>query len=115
MSTFYIDTGTSYGDVAMLRQLAKFEGIEFNKVSLNVTKSLTESDNPEDWPVIFECSCLIPGVRKFMVYIRNVTCGYEGAGPDDLIECLEITDFLGFVAKQEIYSRETLKCLYHKI
>ena len=108
MNAFVIDSPSSYGSVDMLRILAN-SGINFEKAILNVESQPTDSENSEDWPLIFECYSELSRDAKFQVRIHMVTCGYSGTGPHDLIECLKITGFNPFISVNEIFTNKHIQ------
>ena len=113
MNAFILDTPTSYGSVGMLRTLVN-AGITFKAVHLNVKPMPTDSENSKEWPLIFDCLSDDRDNREFQVRIHMVTCGYNGTGPNDLIECLKITGFGGYVSENTIYNSKEVIATYVK-
>lgn len=113
MNSFILKTSSSYGAVAMLQTLVR-SGLRFKKLELDVKSHVTDSENPEDWPVKFTCESDDPENQQCLVFIQMLTCGYAGKGPYDLFNVLKLTGFDDFLSEDEIYTKKHISAMYEK-
>ena len=87
--------------------------VEVYEVELNTNSYLPDYDaSSTEWPLIIRCNSNKRDAREFEVRVFDVTSGYLGAGPQDLVGCLKATgvDF----DEEEIYSSKRIQKKYHK-
>ena len=112
---YIVDCPTSYGTVAMFKMLAENPKISFRKAYINAKSMPTESKDPNDWPLIFECRSVDPENRECGIYLHTLTCGYAGSGPRDFIECLRFAGFsIDEIDEREFYSEKEVKMVMKK-
>ena len=108
MNYFEVRTSTSYGDLAFVQIILSAPGVEVYEVELNTFGQVPKEDTPsKEWPLIIRCTSNNPEARKFEVRVFDLTSGYGGKGPSDLVDCLKATG-LEF-DEQEIYSSKRIQ------
>ena len=113
MNACIIETASSYGATAMLKTIAK-SGVRFVEAKLNVQSYPTDSKDSKDWALIFKCTSDEPNNEKFEIRLHMLTCGYEGSGPHDLLECLKITGFDHQISEEEIFTNKHIVTTLYK-
>ena len=108
MNIIEVKANTSYATRAMVQMLAETPGLEFVEAKLNTrTQPLSEDSNSEDWPLIVKATSKDSECRNLEIRVYNLTSGYPGSGPSDLIRCLKAMDFI--VDEEEIYSCDRIQ------
>jgi len=113
MNKCIIESSSSYGATALLRTIAKAD-IRFDEIQLNVKDYVTDSTDSNLWPLIIKCSTTELNNEEFEIRIHSLTCGYPGAGPRDLVECIKITGFDHCISEKEIFSNKNIIAKFKK-
>ena len=113
MNKLEIRTGSSYGDLAFVQIILSAPGVKVREVELNTHGQVPREDAPStEWPLIIRCSSDNPEARRFELRVFDLTSGYGGKGPGDLVECLKACkiDF----DEDEIYTFKRIQRIYQK-
>lgn len=113
MYSFDIICSTSYDTFGMLKVI--LNGLELAENAIKAVRLNIEGLPQEnDWAVVFECSD--PAVLSaFEIRMKNLTCGYNGSGPNDLIKCFRLAGFdESYISSEEVYREKTLNKVIFK-